>query len=118
MSDAEIEITLEETDSKGRYVHRAENAEAEMTFSKVGTSRIIIDHTGVPDTLRILLQCAQGHAATVSRLRTAEQDEATPRSSHRDLVALRSYVEEPHIGPKPVASPLGGRFDCVAQLSG
>lgn len=52
MSDATIEITLEETESKGRYVHRAGDAEAEMTFSKLGTSRIIIDHTGVPDAFR------------------------------------------------------------------
>lgn len=45
-------IMLEEEGSKGRYVCRAEGHEAEMTFSKVGTSQIIIDHTGVPDAFR------------------------------------------------------------------
>ncbi len=45
-------IMLEEEGSKGRYLYRAEGHEAEMTFSKVGTSQIIIDHTGVPDAFR------------------------------------------------------------------
>ena len=45
-------ITLEETDSKGRYVYRADGAEAEMTFSKAGEKLIIIDHTGVPEAFR------------------------------------------------------------------
>lgn len=45
-------IELEETDSKGRYVYRADGAEAEMTFSKAGEKLIIIDHTGVPDAFR------------------------------------------------------------------
>jgi predicted GNAT family acetyltransferase len=46
------EITLEETESKGRYVYRAGETEAEMTFSKAGEKLIIIDHTGVPDAFR------------------------------------------------------------------
>lgn len=47
------EITLEETESKGRYVYRAENGpEAELTFSKTGSGLVIIDHTGVPDAYR------------------------------------------------------------------
>lgn len=46
------DILLEETDSKGRYVYRAEGAEAEMTFSKAGEKLVIIDHTGVPDAFR------------------------------------------------------------------
>lgn len=45
-------ITLEETDSKGRYVYADGTAEAGMTFSKAGASLIIIDHTGVPDVFR------------------------------------------------------------------
>ena len=45
-------ITLEETESKGRYLYRAEEAEAEMTFSKAGGKLIIIDHTGVPEAFR------------------------------------------------------------------
>lgn len=48
-----ILIELEEKGSKGRYVVKnPDGAEAEMTFSKVGDSQIIIDHTGVPDAFR------------------------------------------------------------------
>ena len=50
---SEIEITLEETGSKGRYLHRADDgAVAEMTFSKAGEHLLIIDHTEVPDAFR------------------------------------------------------------------
>ncbi len=46
-------IMLEETGSKGRYVFAGpDGVEAEMTFSKLGASRIIIDHTDVPDAFR------------------------------------------------------------------
>ena len=45
-------IDVEDDDSKGRYLYRADGHEAEMTFSKVGTSQIIIDHTDVPDAFR------------------------------------------------------------------
>ena len=46
-------IMLQESDTKGRYVLRAPGGEeAEMTFTKVGDSMIIIDHTGVPDVFR------------------------------------------------------------------
>ncbi len=49
----DTEIRLEETGSKGRYVIAGPGgAEAEMTFSKLGEKRIIIDHTGVPDAFR------------------------------------------------------------------
>ncbi|HEY9038989.1 MAG TPA: GNAT family N-acetyltransferase [Roseovarius sp.] len=50
--DDEIEITLEETDSKGRYSTRVDGHEAEMTYSRAGAATIIIDHTDVPDALR------------------------------------------------------------------
>ena len=52
MSD--IDITLEETETKGRYVARVEGYEdaGELTFSKAGASLIIVDHTEVPDALR------------------------------------------------------------------
>jgi uncharacterized protein len=53
MTDNEDDIALQETQSKGRYVYRDENGpEAELTFSKAGTSLIIIDHTEVPDAYR------------------------------------------------------------------
>ena len=45
-------IVLEETGSKGRYVYRADGAEAELTFSKAGEGLVIIDHTGVADAFR------------------------------------------------------------------
>ena len=53
MSDGLPVIGLEDTGSKGRYFLRSpEGALAEMTFSKVGEHRIIIDHTEVPDAFR------------------------------------------------------------------
>jgi predicted GNAT family acetyltransferase len=52
MSEQVPEIEFEESGSKGRYLYRADGAEAEMTFSKAGDKLIIIDHTGVPDAFR------------------------------------------------------------------
>ena len=50
---ADIDIIREDTDTKGRYVYRPEGGdEAELTFSKVSDTRIIVDHTGVPDSMR------------------------------------------------------------------
>ena len=49
----EIEVKIEEGASKGRYVYRADNGdEAEITFSRVNPTKIIVDHTGVPDSMR------------------------------------------------------------------
>ena len=47
----DFEIRREETDTGGRYVTMVDGHEAEMTYSKAGTKRIIIDHTGVPKEL-------------------------------------------------------------------
>ena len=49
-----INFSLEETPSKGRYVARLPGQEetGELTFSRIGPGRIIVDHTGVPDSLR------------------------------------------------------------------
>lgn len=47
------EIKLEDSGTKGRYVLRGpDGAEAEMTFTRIGERKIIIDHTGVPDAFR------------------------------------------------------------------
>lgn len=47
------EIKLEESETKGRYSLAGEGgAIAELTFSKLGSDAIIIDHTGVPDAFR------------------------------------------------------------------
>lgn len=50
MSD--IEIKREDSGAGGRYVTVINGDEAEMTYSRAGTTRIIIDHTGVPDSMR------------------------------------------------------------------
>lgn len=47
----DFEILREDTETGGRYVVHLDGYEAEMTFSKAGTTRIIIDHTGVPREL-------------------------------------------------------------------
>ncbi|MEO0549452.1 MAG: GNAT family N-acetyltransferase [Pseudomonadota bacterium] len=49
---SEIVITREDGSSGGRYVTTINGDEAEMTYSRAGTNRIIIDHTGVPDSMR------------------------------------------------------------------
>jgi len=50
--ETDIEITREESDSKGRYAATVNGHEAEMTYSRAGKTVIIIDHTEVPDGLR------------------------------------------------------------------
>ncbi len=45
-------ITREDSPKGGRYVIVINGDEAEMTYSRAGTTRIIIDHTGVPDSMR------------------------------------------------------------------
>ncbi|MBF9061462.1 N-acetyltransferase [Rhodobacterales bacterium HKCCSP123] len=45
-------ITREVTGSKGRYVLRDGEAEAELTYSILSPSHVIADHTGVPDAMR------------------------------------------------------------------
>ena len=51
-TSTDIDIWREDGETKGRYVARLDAIEAEMTFSRLGASSIIIDHTGVPDALR------------------------------------------------------------------
>lgn len=58
MSDAKPGLTTDDVrreergSSGGRWVATLEGHEAEMTYSRASASLIIIDHTGVPDTLR------------------------------------------------------------------
>mgnify|MGYP003630827307 CR=1 FL=1 len=47
-----MQITEETGQSGGRFIARVEGAEAEMTYSRASPQLIIIDHTGVPDSLR------------------------------------------------------------------
>lgn len=49
---AEIEITREEGETKGRFVAIVDGHTAELTFSKLGKSSVIADHTGVPEALK------------------------------------------------------------------
>ncbi|MEL7215413.1 MAG: GNAT family N-acetyltransferase [Pseudomonadota bacterium] len=46
------EITREETDTKGRYVLKQGEAEAELTYTISSPRLRIADHTGVPDEFR------------------------------------------------------------------
>lgn len=48
---ADFTIDREDGETGGRYVVRLNGHEAEMTYSKAGATRIIIDHTGVPKAL-------------------------------------------------------------------
>lgn len=48
----ELTIKREDGPNGGRYTTIVNGDEAEMTYSRAGTSRIIIDHTGVPDSMR------------------------------------------------------------------
>lgn len=50
MSD--ITITRKDGPTGGRYVTIVDGHEAEMTYSRAGETRIIIDHTGVPEALK------------------------------------------------------------------
>ena len=47
-----MDITEESGPTGGRYVLRLDGAEAEMTYSRASPELVIIDHTGVPDSLR------------------------------------------------------------------
>lgn len=51
---SEITITLNDRGSKGQYVAAVTGMSdvAEMTFSRASDAMIIVDHTGVPDSLR------------------------------------------------------------------
>ena len=49
MADPEIRHT--ESDSGGVFDTTIDGHEAEMTYSKAGTTVMIIDHTGVPEAL-------------------------------------------------------------------
>ena len=48
---AGFRITREDSETGGRYSTIVDGYESEMTYSRAGTERIIIDHTGVPREL-------------------------------------------------------------------
>lgn len=47
-----MQISDENGPTGGRHIARLEGVEAEMTFSRASPQLVIIDHTGVPDSLR------------------------------------------------------------------
>ena len=49
---SEFEITREVDGTRGRYVIRKDDEEAELTYSIASPHLIIADHTGVPDAFR------------------------------------------------------------------
>ena len=61
------EIRKELDGTKGRYVLDTEAGEAEMTFSVLSPSTIIVDHTGVPKAVE-----GQGHAAALAEFAVAD----------------------------------------------
>lgn len=48
----ELTIKREDGPKGGRYTASSGDDVAEMTYSRAGQTRIIIDHTGVPDSMR------------------------------------------------------------------
>lgn len=54
MSELADDIRREDGATKGRYVYRPDPSlpAAEMTFTKVGTGQLIIDHTEVPEAYK------------------------------------------------------------------
>lgn len=77
------DIQLIENDGKGRYVIAGPGgAEAELTFSKVGATQIIIDHTGVPDEFR-----GQG-----TGLRLVERAVADARAAGKTIIPLCPFA--------------------------
>lgn len=52
--DEAVEISTEETGSKGRYIARVAGVDAagEMTFSRASPTLVIVDHTEIADALR------------------------------------------------------------------
>ena len=80
---AELPIERQEDASKGRYVVKLDGAEAEMTYSRAGTSMIIIDHTAVPDALR-------GRSVGQALVRRAVED---ARAEGRTIFALCPFAK-------------------------
>ncbi|PWK59421.1 GNAT family N-acetyltransferase [Roseicyclus mahoneyensis] len=79
MTDIQREIT----GTKGRYVLREDGAEAELTYSILSPTRIIADHTGVPDAMR----------GTGAGLSLVERLVADARSEGVRVVALCPFVK-------------------------
>ena len=76
-------IELEDRGSKGRYFLRGPNgAEAEMTFTRIGEHKFIIDHTEVPDAFR-------GQGAGLRLVTRAVED---ARASGKKIIPLCPFA--------------------------
>ena len=80
---AEGEIRREKGESRGRYVLALGGAEAELTWSVVSPTRIIADHTGVPDAMR----------GTGAGKRLVERLVADARAEGFTVIALCPFVK-------------------------
>lgn len=77
------EIKREDNGSKGRFYIRLDTGEeAEMTYTYVGNTQVIIDHTGVPDAFR-------GQGAGVALVSRAVDEF---RSAHRKVIPLCPFA--------------------------
>lgn len=83
MTSSSLSFRIEEEASRGRIVAERDGREAELTFSKAGTGRIIADHTLVPSAME-----GQGvGTALVERLHAYALDEGVK------VVALCPFVK-------------------------
>lgn len=87
---SELDVKREDGPTGGRYLVTLDGHTAEMTYSKAGTSRIIIDHTGVPDALR-------GKGAGQAMVRKAVED---ARAASVKIIPLCPFAKA-QIGKHP-----------------
>jgi len=95
--EPDYEIEREDGEHKGRYVIRFGGHEAEMTYSKAGASRVIIDHTGVPDALR-----GRGLAALL-----VERGVADARREGKTVIPLCAFAKA-YIARRPALQDVLG----------
>ncbi|MDM7957700.1 GNAT family N-acetyltransferase [Blastomonas sp.] len=85
-ADTASAITHETTSSGGRFLYQAQGAQAELTYANAsassGATRVVADHTYVPDSMR-----GQGIAA-----RLVDALIAKARADHWTIVPRCSYV--------------------------
>ena len=90
-----FDIRKEDGETGGRYVTVVDGHEAEMTYSKAGASRIIIDHTGVPKALG-------GRGVGVALVQRAVED---ARAAGLKIIPLCPFATAPapHSPAQPTA---------------
>lgn len=76
-------VEREEGASRGRYFVRSGDHLAEMTYTRIGTSGIIIDHTEVPTALG-------GQGVGVAMVQKAVND---ARAEHRYIIPLCPFAK-------------------------